>query len=279
MSPERRVETAESEQLHSGGTNARKHQFYAIAFEENLSLRQIAPNFPNARITAHELYAPIDSSGGLYVYSFGALVTHDVTADRREAELARLRHFVPKLTAQVVREDYLVAEDPSFETGVAEGMLRVDHFTPARAGIVALTVAQSAAMEYYERIVDSMLARTAGFVDRLEHRGTVSIRTRSLHRFIGEAITTRGEVLSVLHLLDKPDAAWDDPAMDRIYNDLRAEFDLGDRYEALEFKLRSAQEALELLVGVARDRRLFLLEFAIVILILLELAISLSRLR
>jgi uncharacterized Rmd1/YagE family protein len=85
-------------------------------------------------------------------------------------------------------------------------------------------------------------------------------------------------VLSVLHLLDTPDAAWDDLAMDRIYDDLRAEFDLGDRYEALEYKLRSAQEALELLVGVARDRRLFLLEFAIGILILLELAVSLPHL-
>jgi uncharacterized Rmd1/YagE family protein len=33
----------------------------------------------------------------------------------------------------------------------------------------------------------------------------------------------------VEHLLDKPDAAWDDPAMDAIYEDLRDEFDLGDR--------------------------------------------------
>jgi hypothetical protein len=34
----------------------RMHQFYAIAFEENLSLRQLAPFFPNARISAHEIY-------------------------------------------------------------------------------------------------------------------------------------------------------------------------------------------------------------------------------
>jgi required for meiotic nuclear division protein 1 len=271
---------ARAGRVETGDTNARRHQFYAVAFEENLSLRQLAPFFPNARISAHELYTPIDEGGGgLYIYSFGVLVTHDVTPDRREAEIARLRRFVPKLTTQVVREDYLVAEAPAFQIGVAEGMLRVDRFTPARAGIVALTVAQSAAMEYYESIVDSMLTRTGAFVDRLERRGTVSFRTRPLHRFIGEAITTRGEVLSVLHLLDRPDATWDDPAMDRIYNDLRAEFDLGDRYEALEFKLRSTQEALELLVGVARDRRLFLLEFAIVILILLELAVSLPALR
>ncbi len=255
------------------------HQFYAIAFEENLSLRQLAPVFPTARISAHDLYLQVEPDGGLYVFPFGAVVTYDVPTERREPELARLFHLGPKLTTQVIREDYSVLEDPSFSTGIAEGMLRVDKFTPARAGIVALTMAQSAAMEYYERIVDQLFTRAASFVERLERRGTVPVRTRALYRFIGQAISTRSEVLTVLHLLDKPDAAWDDPAMDRIYNDLRAEFDLVDRYRALELKLRSVQESLELLAEVARDRRVLLLELAVVFLILLEGAIALVEYR
>jgi required for meiotic nuclear division protein 1 len=259
--------------------SARLHQFSAIAFEENLSLRQLAGAFPNAKGSALELYVPIDSVGGLYVFPFGALVTHDVPAERREAMIARIREFVPKLTTQVIREEYTVAEDAVFRIGIAEGTLRVDRFTPGRAGVVALTMGQSAAMEYYERIVDQMFERTRSFVERLESSGSVPFRTRLLHRFIGQAITTRTEVLSVLHLLDKPEATWDDSAMDRIYADLRAEFDLADRSAALEQKLRSIQEALELLVGVARDRQLLLLEITVVVLILLELLLSLPWLK
>jgi uncharacterized Rmd1/YagE family protein len=257
----------------------RVHQFYAIAFEENLVLKQLAPVFPQAKLIApHELYVPLEPDGGMYVYPFGAVVMLDAPAERREAELARLHRAAPKLTAQVVREDYSVLEDPTFQTGLSDGTLRVDRFTPGRAAIVALTVAQSAAMEYYERIVEQLFARTSTLVERLEHRGSVPFRTRPLHKFIGEAISTRSEVLSVLHLLDKPDATWDDPAMDRIYNDLRAEFDLPDRYAALESKLRSIQEALELVLDVARDRRLILLEVAVVLLILLETLFTLGRL-
>jgi uncharacterized Rmd1/YagE family protein len=66
--------------------------------------------------------------------------------------------------------------------------------------------------------------------------------------------------------------------MDRIYDDLRAEFDLADRYAAMESKLRSIQEALELVLEVARDRRLLLLEVAVVVLILAELVFSALRL-
>jgi uncharacterized Rmd1/YagE family protein len=161
--------------------------------------------------------------------------------------------------------------------GLRDGRLVVDRLTPERAGIIALTVAQSAAMEYYERIVDDLASRTGGLVERLEIRGIVPMRTRQLHRFIGEAIGTRSEVLSVLHLLDKPDAAWDDPAMDRIYGDLRGEFDLTDRYGALESKLKGVQEALELLLGTARDRRLVALETSIVVLIVIEIILGFFR--
>jgi hypothetical protein len=99
----------------------------------------------------------------------------------------------------------------------------------------------------------------AEWVDGLEKRGTVEMSVRPLHRFIGRAVGIRSEVITVLHLLDKPDETWDDPSMDAIYDDLRDEFDLGDRHDALEHKLKNLQESLELILDVARDRRLFLL--------------------
>ena len=257
---------------------AETHTFFAIAFEENLSLKELAAVFPGAQGGVHELRLALPAGGEVFLYPFGAVVFRDVPRESREAELARLRAARPRLTAQVVREDFTVREEDAARISLAGGILLVDRLTPPRAGIVAQTVAQSAAMEYYERIVEALFTRTAALVSRLETRGTVSMRTRPLHRFIGEAVSTRSEVLSILHLLDKPDAVWEDPAMDRIYEDLREEFDLADRYQALESKLRSVQEALELVLDVARDRRLVLLESAIVVLIVVELLLSLLRL-
>ena len=132
---------------------------------------------------------PIDDDGGLYFFPFGAVVSHDVPSDDRERVFARLTQVLPKLTTRIVREDYSVIEDPEAPIGISDGMLRVDKLTPQRAGIVALTVAQSGAMEYYERIVDSLFARTAHLVDRMATRGTVPYRVTPLHRFIGEAIS------------------------------------------------------------------------------------------
>lgn len=150
------------------------HQFQAIAFEENLSLRQLTSVFADARVSPHELYLPVEPAGGIYVYPFGAMVTCDVPPERREAELAHLR-AAQKLTTQVVREDYSVIsviEEAGAQIGIFDGALKVDRLTIARAGVVALIVAQSAAMEYYERIVDQLFARTGSLVEQLERRGS-----------------------------------------------------------------------------------------------------------
>jgi uncharacterized Rmd1/YagE family protein len=254
----------------------RAHQFTAVAFEENLSLRELLPAFPGAKTTLREMHVPLEA-GEMFIYPFGAVVFHDVPQERREAELQRLQRVRPGLTTQVVRESFTVREEPGAHVEIVDGTLVVDRFDRGRAAVVALIVAQSAAMEYYERIVTDLFSRTTALVDPLEKSGSVPLRTRQLHRFIGQAIATRSEVITVLTLLDKPDATWDDPAMDRIYDDLRSEFDLIDRYGALEQKLRGVQEALQLVLDVARDRRMWLLEMSIAMLIVVEVFLELWR--
>jgi uncharacterized Rmd1/YagE family protein len=235
------------------------------------------PAFPGARLGARDLSLQAPSGGWVFLYPFGAIVFAGTTAEERDRALAQLNQARPGLTTKVVRESFTVRVEPGERTGIRDDELHLDALTPERAQIVALTVAQSAALEYYEAIVESLFSRTGALAERLEKAGTVGLSVRPLHRFIGEAVTARAEVLSVLTLLDKPDATWDDPAMDLIYNDLRAEFDLVDRFGALELKLRSVQDGLELVLDVARERRLMVLEVTVVVLIALEIVLSVLR--
>jgi uncharacterized Rmd1/YagE family protein len=257
----------------------RVHTFHAVAFVENLPLKDLVSLYPSAKRSTHELCVARPDGGQVFVYPFGAMVFQDVpAAAAREDEVKRLRAAQPKLTSTtVINEEFTVRQEATGTPRVENGVLTLDKLSAERSSVIAMTVAQSAAMEYYEGIVEEMFERTDRLVERMEARGTVPFGTRPLHRFIGAAIGVRNEVLSVLHLFDKPDETWDDAAIDRIYQELRAEFDLSDRYQALELKLRSIQEALELVLDVARDRRLVLLELAIVLLIVLEIVLALAQ--
>jgi uncharacterized Rmd1/YagE family protein len=257
---------------------ARVHTFHAVAFVENLVLKDVGALYPNAKRSKHELSVGLSDGGQVFVYPFGAMVFCDVPASTREAEVGRLRAAHPKLTStSLINEEFSVREDATRAPKVDGGVLTLDTMSDERSSVIAMTVAQSAAMEYYEGIVEQMFGRTDRLVERMEARGTVPFGTRPLHRFIGGAIGVRNEVLSVLHLFDKPDETWEDAAINRIYEELRAEFDLADRYQSLELKLRSIQEALELVLDVARDRRLVLLELAIVLLIVFEIVLAMSH--
>ncbi len=254
------------------------HRFHALAYAENFSLKALAAALPEARRGPHELRLSLAGGGELFLYRFGAAVLRDCDAAVREAALARLRRALPGLGAEVASEEFAVVEGEG-TLGVEEGVLHIDRLTGERAGVVALIVAQSSATEYYERIIDEMFKRANANLDRLEATGRGPWRIRPLHRFIAAAALTRNEVLAVLHLLDKPDAVWDDAALDRIYADLRAEFDLADRYDALSRKLTGLQESLGLLLDVTRESRLFTLEVTVILLIVLEIVIGLYSLR
>jgi uncharacterized Rmd1/YagE family protein len=259
-------------------TSGRIHSFFATAFVENLPLKELASVYTEAKRSPRELWFQPASGGTVFIYPFGAVVFFDVAPAVRASELKRLGLARPGLTkAQVLNEELSVREMPDARPDIDDGILRIDTLTFERASVVALTVAQSAGMDYYEGIVDQMFVTTDKLGEELEKAGTMPMRTRHLHKFIGAAVGTRSEVLSILHLLDKPDAAWDDPGASRIYEKLRVEFDLVDRYQSLELKLRAVQDTLEVITDVARDRRLFLLEATVVLLILLEIVLSLVR--
>jgi uncharacterized Rmd1/YagE family protein len=253
------------------------HFFRAVAFVENIALKELASAFTEARRSAHELWYATPSGGTVFIYPFGAMVFYDVPRGEHDSQVARLRAARPALTPANAEESLTVREEAGARPDMRDGELVVGELRFEGASVVAMTVAQSAAMEYYERIVDEMFSRTDHLVERLEEEGRAPFTTRPLHRFIGAAIGTRNEVLSVLHLLDEPDAVWEDADADRIYQELRAEFDLSDRYLALEHKLRSVQEALELVLDMSRDRRLVLLEISVVLLIVAEIVLSLLR--
>src|SRR5690349_23602550 len=85
--------------MESGGP---LHVFHAVAFVENLSLKDLASAYPEARRTPHELAFRLPGGGDVYIYPFGAVVFRDVPIAQRDAELARLARARPGLTSATV---------------------------------------------------------------------------------------------------------------------------------------------------------------------------------
>jgi uncharacterized Rmd1/YagE family protein len=217
-----------------------------------------------------------DRMGGVFAYRFGALTFWNMDHEEIKAYLARVEAIASGTFHNPIESDDYQVEENKLEKPHAEfNKLVIDHITEKRAEVIALTLGQSVTMSYYEGIIASIAQSVSGLLDQMKKSGgRVKPAPRKFHSIIADAVKARNDVIGALHLLDKPDIIWDDRTMDLLYSDLRSSFDLEERFRALEYKLGAIQDTMELLIDMARDNRLFLLEASIVALIMLEIILS-----
>lgn len=243
----------------------------AFSFASTLKLKELVPLFgAEARLENDRLLAPLGPGKWALVYDFGSLVF--VGADKGECQ--RLVDSVgKKLTGEPhppLTETFAIEVVPDKPMEVRFDRVVLPSLELGAVEIVAEVLAQSVAMDYYADDVAEIEAETDRIADSLRAQGRPG---RVRPEFIGLCIATRNDVISTLALFDKPDATWENEQLDRLWNGLRKMLEVEDRYRALDAKLRMFQDNLVLLVDLARQRHTLALEWAVALLIVLEIGI------
>ncbi len=141
--------------------------------------------------------------------------------------------------------------------------------------MITLLLAQSVTIDYYEEDLQEILAQLDRRTDKMAKTGRIHGSTRELTRFVGSSIATKNQIIAALSVLDKPAVTWENEALDKLYRDLRSMLEIDERFRALEYKLRTIQETLELFLDLNNTKRALFLETIVVILIVIELVVAL----
>ena len=248
----------------------------AYAFASTFKLRELLGLFAGGRtrLLQDELRASFDGGGEAICFDFGAMVFFDGDTGQRDRLVAAITTRV-KDTLPPRTEDFLVEVRPDARPEVQFDRVIVPELTEEVRDVIALLLAQSAAMDYYEDDVGEILVQTERITRDLKLRGRMRGRVRNIVKFIGHCVETRNEVIETLALFDKPDVTWEREALDRLFTQLRRMLEIDDRFRALEFRLQMIQDSLVLLVNLSRGESSYRLEVSVVVLILLELAVML----
>jgi uncharacterized Rmd1/YagE family protein len=223
------------------------------------------------------LSSNIGEDGHVFIFNHGSVVFWNVPPEVQTEELNQLLGLGPVPTLKSTITDTFVVVEQVGPVQVEFNRLIIDHLNLDRMEVIASTLAQSTSMEYYESLVEEAWKQVDEMLIEMGDRWTNNWFIAPINRRIAESLTLRSTVIRVLHLLDKPDLVWEDKIMDDIYGDLRAMFDLPERFQALEYKLQLIQQTLEVIVETMRDRRLYWLELTIVLLILFEIVMTFVR--
>jgi uncharacterized Rmd1/YagE family protein len=252
-------------------------QLHAYGFAATFKLKELTSAFEGlgeAQIEKDRLLVGAGNERYALAYDFGAVVFVGLEEEVRKRVIDRLLRLLPPEPNPPMTDSLLIEVRAGANAEVRFDRVVVSEVTIPTLDVVAEVVAQSVAMDYYAKDVDEIELQFDRMVDRLRVLG----RTQPVHeltKFIGICIAVRNDVISTLALFDKPDAIWENEQLDRLWNGLRHNLELDDRYRVLESKLRLFQENLVVLVDLARQRHTLALEWAVVLLILFEIAVML----
>ena len=221
-----------------------------------------------------------DPVGVLHLFACGAAVCegidHYSPALKQAIETSTARSFLGG-----TEETYTIIVDPErAEVSARVGWDRV--VIPEQrnelVSAVALLLAQSAALERYELAADSIIDRTLALSRELAHQGRLPRSTKSLVERVGSVFADRLELARWFFLVDRPEATWENPRVAQLYDALFANLELRQRHDAILHKLAAAEHVTQTAIDLWHGRRSNALEWAIVILIVIEIGFALAGL-
>lgn len=229
------------------------------------------------RLTKTFAIVRLDGDSFAVLHDFGAVVFLGQTEAECEASLTAILAQLPKEPHPPLHQAFTIDLDPSAKARVEFDRIVAPTLDVPVAELAGLVLAQSVAMEYYDEDVSALSARVDELARQLQARGRLRGTTADATRFIGDILVTRNQIVLTLSLLDAPPLTWEDPRWDGLYRELRAAFEIDDRFRTLEHKLRLIQSNLEIFVDLLQHRRAAMLEWIVIVLIAFEIVMAFVR--
>jgi uncharacterized Rmd1/YagE family protein len=254
---------------------APRYVFQAYHLAETLKLKELDRLF-GAVARSQSATKLVYQSGEdrfFFVYRFGSVIFFNMEPEEQRGVIEKIKLVMGLSPEILTSEEFAVEIRPEGKNSVGFERAILDRITLERIDLLALILAQSTALEHFEHKVDEILSKAGDIGQSLKKRGRLSLSSRQIKRFIGQCITTKQNLVASLYLLDKPDETWEDQMLDNLYRDAVEMFELKDRYKTVDYKLRMIQENLELIATLLQYRHANFLEWAIIILIAIEIVL------
>ena len=243
---------------------------HASFLGERLHLQGLYEPAVEPKVTLGPLVLPAGETGLAVLFRYGAVVLFNLTETEQKNFLKDLRPRVENPLRRMETEEvqlFVVNKQPE---GVTPEGIGVADLTLARLQIVAIALARSVALAYYENAMASAFDLIEPLARRLENpRGGVR-RLRELLRHIGGTLLVQHKMTGRVEIQDKPDLLWDHPEVERLYLHLENEYELRERNTVLDRKLALISQTAETAVNLMQNRSMLRVEWYIVALIVFE---------
>lgn len=212
----------------------------------------------------------------VYVFFFGSISSINLTIHELKdivIYLAKLDKNIKESSTFSYIEDFKLIADENAELEVNYDSIVVDSLKEHQLSIVATILAKSVALKKIEVDTDILLDEIEKVMVYLD-KGHLNISDEQLAKMSAKILRFKYNSLSYLMLLDKPDIAWKIEAAEDIFVQLSDLFELRERYDKIRHKTEVLLDITEVFSSLSHAKRGTRLEWAVIILILIELVLA-----
>lgn len=234
---------------------------------------------PDQIISTTPLALRVGRQGLAVVFRYGAVVLFGLDQTDEARFIERLRPRVSAPVSPTEEETALVQADPADADAVTPaGVIQLREHSAERFSVIADALAKSVALAHHEREVTAFFDSIEPLSRALMMGGSPPAGRKSFLKLIGAALTVQHRVSGRVAVREKPDLLWDRPDLERLYGRLETEYELIERAETLDRKLQVVGATATAMINLEDTARSQRLELLVVVLILVEVALSLLQL-
>ena len=213
------------------------------------------------------------------VFKFGSVVFHNCTTQ----ESGRILSEIKKHSTDAV--SYGFEKTERFEVAVqpdlpeASGDVTSEYATVKEleihsVAVISKIMASSVALDSYADTVDELLAAFSTINSQVKTTGEFSpMDKETLFKVVAQNNSLMMNIIGKLGIKDKSDIAWELAEYESVYEGMKREFEIEDRFENIEFKLNTIQSNAKFFLEVLAHQKSTSLEWIIVVLIAFESAL------
>ncbi|CUH94022.1 putative membrane protein [Propionispora sp. 2/2-37] len=263
-------------------------EFEAVILSKELNLNSIANHFGINRkfkwedsLILGELYLQkiITNAQGkiVYLFSFGSAVFVNFS----HSDIMTVVQYIKALEADINLADifkfvdnYNLSMDSETPATITNDYIVVERAEQYHLEIISVVLAKSVALEKIESEIGLLLDKTEDVIDKL-NQGQLTVSDQKLAKMSANALGFKLNTVSYIMLLDKPDITWTNEEAGKLFEELARLFELTERYNNIHHKTAVLMDITNVFAGLVQSNRGTRLEWAIIILIALEIVLSL----
>lgn len=210
-----------------------------------------------------------------FFFAFGTVVFWGCQPEEEKKILSAIKPFAKDPLPKFELDEFSFVYGNKMQIKEDEIMLHKKDFLVKLA--ISYALVQSVKLTVFENAIDRTIENSKQIPKNLAERGRISLSRQQTSRKIGQLYLERNYINLHSEILDTPEFFWDHAELETYYRKTIFYLDVTKRVDLLNRRLTLLHELYEILGSELNHRHSSRLEWTIIILILIEIVLAISR--